>query len=92
MPITKICKKCCLEKQLVDFYRNNKMKDGYINHCKECNDIKTKECRLKNQVKNKETRKNTFGCINCSCRCCCINYWVLSVGTKPSSKNDAKLQ
>ena len=57
MPITKICKKCCLEKQLVDFYRNNKMKDGYLNHCKECNDIKTKECRLKNQVKNKETRK-----------------------------------
>lgn len=33
---TKVCGKCGVEKNLADFYRNNRKKDGHTWQCKEC--------------------------------------------------------
>ena len=32
----KICNKCNKEKPLSEFSKNKRMKDGYLNQCKEC--------------------------------------------------------
>lgn len=39
----KVCNICLKEKELIDFYPNRGMKDGYQNRCIECTKIKTRE-------------------------------------------------
>lgn len=51
----KKCFKCLLEKNVSQFYPNHRMKDGYLNKCKDCTKI---DCSTKN---GKETR-NCFVC------------------------------
>ena len=34
--MVKVCKKCNLEKDILDFYTHKQMKDGYLNICKKC--------------------------------------------------------
>jgi len=53
----KICKSCNIEKELSKFNLNKKMKDGYLNHCKECLYIKHKEKKSETYFKNKEKIK-----------------------------------
>jgi len=33
---TKICKKCSIDKEIENFYKNKKLKDGYESKCKSC--------------------------------------------------------
>jgi hypothetical protein len=53
----KICKGCDTTKNFSEFNKNKKMKDGYLNHCKECLFIKHKEKRSDAYFKNKEKIK-----------------------------------
>ncbi len=41
----KICKECGKEKSLDDFYKNKRMKDGYVNQCKACDSVYWKKRR-----------------------------------------------
>ncbi|KKL82837.1 hypothetical protein LCGC14_1980740 [marine sediment metagenome] len=43
----KICTKCKKEKELIEFYKAARMKDGYLSVCKICADIATKISRSK---------------------------------------------
>jgi hypothetical protein len=65
---TKNCKKCGIEKNLCDFHKHRKSKDGLRDVCKECRKIETKLNYTKNKKrynlqstewnkKNKEKRK-----------------------------------
>jgi len=47
----KRCKKCDLKKELHEYYKSNKTKDGYHNSCKSC----WKKRRAKRYLENKET-------------------------------------
>lgn len=70
---SKVCTKCGEEKSLCEFYRHNKSKDGYKNHCKGCMNLAKanwkninldkqklydKNWRLNNPDKKKEADKN----------------------------------
>ncbi len=62
--ITKICNKCNLGKELSEFYKGNKYKDGYRCECKECqkkyyenNPVKVKERTKKWRKDNPEKYK-----------------------------------
>jgi hypothetical protein len=48
---TKICKNCGAEKHLSCFEKNDRMKDGYINTCKQCRAAQAQERKLKNAKK-----------------------------------------
>jgi hypothetical protein len=48
---TKICKSCGEEKHLSCFEKNDRMKDGYINTCKQCRADQARERKLKNAKK-----------------------------------------
>ena len=39
----KICTKCKKEKNLTEFHKNKRMKDGYFYYCKECKSIEAKK-------------------------------------------------
>jgi superfamily II helicase len=45
---TRICKKCSLDKEIQQFYKNKKLKDGYESKCKSCvlEERNTKKDRL----------------------------------------------
>ena len=60
----KKCKKCGKLKPLIEFYKNYKSKDGYLNHCKECqntwfkkNPDYSKKWRKENPDYSKKWRK-----------------------------------
>ena len=58
--MTKICKKCNIEKEINDFYKNKRSKDEYDNVCKICLKRcteKRKEDSIKYRKKSKEKRK-----------------------------------
>jgi hypothetical protein len=42
---TKVCSCCGLEKQLTDFYKRTKSKNGYMSRCKVCDRLKTNKYR-----------------------------------------------
>lgn len=41
----KTCRTCKVNKHLADFYQGVGMKDGYVNHCKECQKAQIKQYR-----------------------------------------------
>lgn len=49
MIITKICTKCKIEKELTDFHKDKKNKDGFSNRCKECAREYSKRYRKENK-------------------------------------------
>lgn len=49
----KVCKECKIEKDFSLFYKNEKMKDGFLSQCKDCFYIKNKEKRKDYYLKNK---------------------------------------
>jgi len=52
----KVCNKCKIEKDICNFSKYSKSKDGLQHHCKSCN----KEYKLKNLEKYKELNKKWF--------------------------------
>ena len=57
----KICNKCELEKDIIDFPKNKASKDGYRNYCKKCKNDADKlykiEYNKKYRTKNRESIK-----------------------------------
>lgn len=53
----KICTKCEKEKDLSEFYKATRMKDGYMSSCKRCADAATKIARDRKPAKYKAIRK-----------------------------------
>lgn len=51
---TKICKKCGLEKELCEYDKTKKYKDGYFAMCKNCREKHFKDFREKNREKNRK--------------------------------------
>lgn len=43
----KLCKECGEEKPIYDFYKNKRMKDGYVNICKLCESNKARKRYIK---------------------------------------------
>lgn len=84
----KICKKCNIDKELDEFYKNKKSKDGYNHSCKECDgeywrkpkeilDIGYKRCSKCSEVKKLEnfSKKNTRKSgISSTCKECDREY------------------
>ena len=54
--MTKICNKCNIEKNITEFNKNKRIKDGYFNTCKKCRKIQ----RKKNEKKVKEYAKKYY--------------------------------
>jgi hypothetical protein len=52
--MTKKCCDCNTEKELLEFNRNNRAKDGYLNRCKQCHNIYRRKQRLENPKKFRE--------------------------------------
>ncbi len=54
----KKCKRCGNEKDISEFYIHSKMKDGYLNYCKECTRLRIHRYNIKNihiiKIKDKE--------------------------------------
>lgn len=53
----KKCKKCGEVKELIEFYKNSKMKDGYVNNCIKCEKEKRKKYRNDNKEKISKANK-----------------------------------
>jgi hypothetical protein len=51
---TKVCSKCLVEKNLLDFNKMSKVTCGVRSYCRECQKIESKKYRLKNKEKIKE--------------------------------------
>jgi len=69
----KICSKCKIEKDVCEFYKNNKNPKAYRGSCKSCMNIYSKKYKIKNfekvDKKNKEyfqknREKNKINCLN----------------------------
>lgn len=58
----KICNICGIEKDINDFYKRKKSKDGYRNDCKECHNEQRKELYFKKRDYEKERRKKHYEC------------------------------
>jgi len=55
---SKICKKCGVDKPLVEYYNHNTTKDGKRPSCKECHNINANKWVSENQAKNLINKKN----------------------------------
>jgi len=56
----KVCRKCNVEKELSDFYKNNYSKDKLGYECKSCRLIDTKKYRQSNPEKIKELNRSQY--------------------------------
>jgi len=54
--VTKVCRKCGVEKPLGEFPKNHTCKDGHQHTCKECRKKQAKERYLKNKPANKKKK------------------------------------
>jgi hypothetical protein len=57
---TKICNKCKIEKELIDFYKSKSSKDGYNGWCKICLLEKTNKWRENNRDVLNQCSKNWY--------------------------------
>ena len=60
----KVCNKCLIEKDVCDFHKHNREKDGYFYQCKECRKIKSKNDYCKNKKNDKLVITGKF-CSSC---------------------------
>ncbi|CAG7580892.1 MAG: p100 [uncultured marine phage] len=56
----KTCKRCSIEKELFNFSKKKRSKDGLSNWCKECNSEYLKSYNVKNKEKLKEKKKSYY--------------------------------
>jgi lysine/ornithine N-monooxygenase len=56
----KVCKKCKEEKELSEYYKHSKMKDGYFSSCKICDIKATKNNQLNNKKRFEEYQKKYY--------------------------------
>jgi len=54
----KICNICDIEKELVDFNKCKNSKDGFLNYCKICNNVKRRKRTAKNKDLLNEWKRN----------------------------------
>jgi len=84
----KICSKCNIEKDVCDFHKHNREKDGYYCQCKECRKIKSKN----DYHKNKENDKLVI--TGKSCSYCFIekdiNLFHKQIGVKDGYRSTCK--
>jgi hypothetical protein len=57
---TKICRKCNIEKETCEFGKRKTSKDGLRSYCNQCRSLESKQYRLKNPEKRKNTIKNYY--------------------------------
>lgn len=77
----KICKMCLIEKDVSNFHKSRKDKDGYFNQCKECRKIKSKNDYYKKKQRNKLIIKCKI------CTCCLVEKDINSFHKHISSKD-----
>ena len=53
----KICKRCNIEKELVEFHKHKEMADGHLNYCKVCQNARNRQYRRDNADKVNSQRK-----------------------------------
>lgn len=58
---TKICNKCCIEKEISEFYRDNWHKNGLSSYCKECVKLAATIWGQLNPEKKKINNKKSYG-------------------------------
>jgi hypothetical protein len=62
--LKKICKKCRLDKELKEYNKNKRAKDGYRNECRVCCKLYMKSYYNNNKLKLDEYKKNNREHIN----------------------------
>lgn len=56
----KICSSCCIKKDLLEFNKFKKSKDGFTSYCKDCAKIKTKDWVNNNASKRAINQRNYY--------------------------------
>ncbi len=90
----KVCRTCKIEKQISDFNKERKQKDGYNNECKVCYLIFQKQNRIKNNPKPL-LKLNHKICTSCKIELSSDNFYPMKLGKfglNPSCKECNKIK